>query len=217
LRIEDMTLKDGAATIDSAEVASQVAAIVLAAGLSTRMGRNKLLLDVGGEPVVRRCVRVALAARLDPVLVVLGHDADAVRGALPPLPCRFVMNARHADGMNASVCAGIAALPPDVGAAVVLLADMPFVDVHMISTLVAQRRGGAALILSEYDGVVAPPTLVDRSLFADMASEAGRGCAQRLRRRHPNRSASVKWSAAALADLDLPEDYERVKTRLMMA
>jgi molybdenum cofactor cytidylyltransferase len=181
------------------------------------MGRNKLLLDVGGEPLVRRCVQVALAAQLDPVLVVLGHEADAVRGALASLPCRFVMNPRHADGMNGSVCAGIAALPLDVGATIVLLADMPFVDVNMISTLMAQRRGGAALVLSEYNGVVAPPTLVDRSLFADMASEAGRGCAKRLRRRHPNRSATVKWSAAALADLDLAEDYERVKARLMMA
>jgi len=212
-----MTLKDAAAATNRPEVARPVAAVVLAAGSSTRMGRNKLLLDVGGEAVVRRCVRVALTARLDPVLVVLGHEADAVRAALASLPCRFVMNPRHADGMNGSACAGIAALPPDVGAAVVLLADMPFVDVHMISTLMAQRRGGAALILSEYDGVVAPPTLVDRSLFAEMASEAGRGCGKRLRRRHPNRSATVKWPAAALADLDLPEDYERVKARLTMA
>lgn len=212
-----MTLKDAAAAINSVEVAAPVAAVVLAAGSSTRMGRNKLLLDVGGELVVRRCVRVALAAGLDPVLVVLGYEAEAVRGALASLPCRFVMNPRHADGMNSSVCAGIAALSPDVGAAVVLLADMPFVDVQMIATLMAQRRGGAALILSEYDSVVAPPTLVHRSLFAEMASEAGRGCAERLRRRHLNRSATVKWPAAALADLDLPEDYERVKARLMMA
>ena len=192
-----------------------VAGVVLAAGLSSRMGRNKLLFDLGGEPVVRRSVRAALAAGLDPILVVLGHDARAVRAALASLPCRFVVNPRYADGMNSSVCTGVSALPPDVPAAVVLLADMPFVDADMVATLVAQYRcGNARLVASEYGGVFAPPTLVDRSLFAELASEAGNGCGKRLRRRHADEAATVSWPATALADLDVPEDYERAKARL---
>ncbi len=192
-----------------------VAGVVLAAGSSSRMGRNKLLFDLGGETVVRRAVRTAQRAGLDPVVVVLGHEADAVRAALASLPCQFVMNPRHAEGMNSSVCAGIAALPPGVTAGVVLLADMPFVTAEMITTLVERyRTGDASLVLSEYDGVQAPPTLFDRSLFAELAGPDGKGCGKHMRRRHTDQATVVAWPAAALADLDVPEDYERVKAQL---
>jgi len=192
-----------------------VGGVVLAAGSSSRMGRNKLLFDLAGEAVVRRAVRSTLRAGLDPVVVVLGHEAEAVRAALVSLPCQFVVNPRHAEGMNSSVCAGIAALPPDVAAGVVVLADMPFVSAEMIATLVERyRTGDASLILSEYDGVQAPPTLFDRSLFAELAGPEGKGCGKRLRRRHPDQATIVAWPAAALADLDVPDDYERVKAQL---
>ncbi len=179
------------------------------------MGRNKLLFDLGGEPVVRRAVRIALQAGLDPIVVVLGHEADAVRVALASLPCRFCVNPRHADGMNSSICAGIEALPPAVAAGVVLLSDMPFVSAEMIATVVDRYRTGAALlVLSEYDGVQAPPTLFDRALFAELAGQEVKGCGKQLRRRHPDQTSIVAWPAAALADLDVPEDYERVKAQL---
>jgi molybdenum cofactor cytidylyltransferase len=192
-----------------------VAGVVLAAGSSTRMGRNKLLFDLGGEPVVRRAVRTAREAGLDPIIVVLGHEADAVRAALDSLPCRFVVNPRHAEGMNSSVSAGFAALPPDVAAGVVVLSDMPLVSAEMIAALVEHYRADdALLVFSEYDGVQAPPTLFDRSLFAELAGPEGKGCGKTMRRRHPGREAVIAWPAAALADLDVPEDYERVKAQL---
>jgi molybdenum cofactor cytidylyltransferase len=192
-----------------------VAAVVLAAGSSTRMGKNKLLFDLGGEPVVRRAVRTAQRAGLDPIVVVLGHEAEAVRAALDPLPCRFVVNPRHADGMNSSVSAGFAALPPEVAAGIVLLSDMPFVSAEMIGALVGRYRATDALIVfSEYDGVQAPPTLFDRSLFAELAGPEGKGCGKTMRRRHPGRETVVAWPSAALADLDVPEDYARVKAEL---
>ncbi len=179
------------------------------------MGRNKLLFDLGGEAVVRRTVRTALRAGLDPIVVVLGHEADAVRAALAALPCRFVVNPRHADGMNSSICAGIEALPPAVAAGVVLLSDMPFVSAEMIAALVERyRTGDALLVLSEYAGTQAPPTLFDRSLFDELAGPEGKGCGKRMRRRHPDRTSIVAWPAEALADLDVPDDYERVKARL---
>lgn len=192
-----------------------VAGVVLAAGTSSRMGRNKLLFDLDGQSVVRRTVHAASQAGLDPVLVVLGHDADAVRAELASSPCRFVLNLRYAEGMNGSACAGIAAVPPEAVAAVVLLADMPFVSAAMIARLVEEyRAGGALLVVSEYDGVQAPPTLFDRSLFAELAGEAGKGCAKRMLRRHPQEAVRIAWPAAALADLDVPGDYERVKAQL---
>ncbi len=179
------------------------------------MGRNKLLFDLGGEPVVRRAVRTAQRAGLDPVVVVLGHEAEAVRAALESLPCQFVVNPQHTEGMNSSVSAGFAALPAGVAAGVVLLADMPFVSAEMIAALVERyRTSDALLVFSEYDGVQAPPTLFDRSLFADLAGPEGKGCGKRMRRRHPDQTSVVAWPAAALADLDVPEDYARVKAQL---
>jgi len=88
----------------------RVAGVVLAAGLSSRMGVNKMLLELGGRTLVRRSVTTAFSAGLDPVLVVLGHESDRVRAELSGLPYTAVLNSDYARGMNTSLRAGIAAL-----------------------------------------------------------------------------------------------------------
>ena len=192
-----------------------VAGVVLAAGPSTRMGGNKLFLILDGETVLARAVRRALAARLDPVIVVLGHEADRAARALAGLSCRAVVNPDHARGMNSSARAGIAAVPPDASAAVILLADMPLVTAEMIAATVERyRESDAPLVVSEYGGVQAPPTLYDRSLFAEVGSPEGEGCGKRVVRRHRDEAEVLEWPATALADLDTPEDYQRVKAAI---
>ncbi len=192
-----------------------VAGVVLAAGASTRMGENKLLFDLGGEALVRRSVGRATAAGLDPVVVVLGHDADRVRSKLAGLPCRTVVNPDYARGINASLKTGIATLPAETTAAVVMLADMPFVTTQMIATLVERYRAGSApLVVSDYEGVNAPPMLYDRSLFPELLQMEGEGCGKQVVRRHRAAAAVARWPAAALTDLDVPGDYDRVRTRL---
>src|SRR5438270_9109826 len=104
-----------------------VAGVVLAAGLSTRMGENKMLLELGGQTLVRRAVATALAAALDPVLVVVGHERERVEKELAALRCMPVFNAEYARGIHASLKAGIAALPDGTPAVAVLLGDMPLV------------------------------------------------------------------------------------------
>src|SRR5580693_4925546 len=123
-----------------------VAGIVLAAGASTRMGDNKLLFDLEGEPVVRRAVRRALDAGLDPVITVLGHEAERVRRELDGLAPRrrIVVNPDFARGINGSLKTGIAALPATAAAVVVMLADMPLVTSEMIAELVARYRETSA-------------------------------------------------------------------------
>jgi molybdenum cofactor cytidylyltransferase len=176
------------------------------------MGRNKLLLQIGGESVLRRAARRALAAGLDPVVVVLGHEADRTRREVEDLPCRCVVNREYASGMCSSLRAGLDALPTAAGAAVVILADMPYVSAEMIAALVERYRSrAAALVVSEYGGVRAPPTLYSRSLFGELASESGDGCGQRVIRRHAEQAVVLSWPAAALADLDVPADYERAR------
>ena len=117
-----------------------IAGILLAAGSATRMGRNKLLLDLDGEPLVRRAARRALEAGLSPLLVVVGHEADRVREALSGLPCRFVPNPGWAAGQGTSLAAGAAAVPGEAEAAVVVLADMPLVTADMIRAVAARHR-----------------------------------------------------------------------------
>jgi len=199
----------------AADRAGTVAGIILEAGTSTRMGRNKLLFALDGETLLRRAVRGATRAGLDPVLVVLGHEADQARRELAPVDCRTVVNTEYARGINSSLHAGLAALPAEPRAVVVMLADMPFVTAEMIATLVTRYRAGTApLVVSDYGGVHAPPQLYDRSLFPELMAMEGEGCGKQVVRRHRSEATVVSWPAEALTDVDVPEDVERVKARL---
>jgi len=187
------------------------AAIVLAAGTSSRMGgRNKLLLEVGGKPLVRRVVRTALEAGLEPVVVVVGHQAGRVRKALDRLGCRIVDNPHYRGGMTTSLRAGVAALPEEAPAAVMILADMPRVTAGMLAGLTAAHAANPArkplLVLSDYGGVLAPPTLFDRALFPELLALPDDRCPRSVVKRHRDTAAVLRWPAAALADLDRPED-----------
>jgi molybdenum cofactor cytidylyltransferase len=179
------------------------------------MGRNKMFLELDGESILRRAVRQAIAAKLDPVLVVVGHEAERARGELAGLACEAVWNPEYALGVNASLRAGIASVPARAAAAVVLLADMPFVTASMIGTMVDRYRASEApLVISDYSGVNAPPMLYDRSLFSELGAMEGEGCGRQVVRRHRSEALALSWPAEALADVDVPEDYERVKAGL---
>jgi molybdenum cofactor cytidylyltransferase len=189
-----------------------VAGVVLAAGSSTRMGQNKLLLRVDGEALVARAARRATAAGLDPVIVVLGHEAERVGRELEGVVCFPIVNPDHATGQASSFRAGIAAVPESAPAAVVILADMPHVTAEMIGALVARyRQAPAPLVISEYGGVHAPPTLYDRSLFSEIRGMSGDGCGRQVVRRHRGQAQAVAWPAERLADLDEPADLERLR------
>lgn len=189
-----------------------IAGIQLAAGTSSRMGSNKLLLTVDGESLVRRAARRALAGGLAPLMVVLGHQAGRVAEELRGLPCETVLNPDFASGITSSLAAGVAALPATARAAVVLLSDMPHVTAEMIATLVGRYRASAApLVVSDYAGVDAPPMLYDRALFAELAAMAGGSCGKQVVKRHRGEAEVVHWPAVALADLDLPADYARLQ------
>jgi molybdenum cofactor cytidylyltransferase len=196
----------------------RVAGVVLAAGLSTRMGTNKMLLELGGRTLVRRAVSTALSAGLDPVLAVLGHESELVRAELSDLPCLPVLNPEYATGMNTSLRAGISALPQDVAGAVVLLGDMPLVDAAMVRALVAAfGRSGAPLAISTFGEVVAPPILYGRELFPELRALEAQACGKSVVKRHRAGATEVPWPAEILTDLDSPADVQRVRARLEAA
>jgi CTP:molybdopterin cytidylyltransferase MocA len=192
-----------------------IAGILLAAGAATRMGRNKLLLELEGEPLLRRAARRALEAGLEPVLVVLGHEAERARAALGGLACLALVNPAWADGMNTSLSAGVLEVPAAAEAAVALLADMPFVEAAMIRAVVARwRETGAPLVASRYGAAMAPPTLYARELLPLLTGGTGEGRGRAVVQSQLERAAIVDWPAEALADLDVAEDLERARARL---
>lgn len=190
--------------------------VLLAAGASRRMGggTSKMLLALDGEPLVRRQAARARAAGLDPLVVVLGHQAEAVRDALAGLDCVFTLTADPMGPTSGSLHAGLHAMPPDVHAAVVMLGDMPRVSTAMLVALLDADRGtNAPLVVSRYgdDGVLAPPLLFRRALWPELLAWHGEGCGKAVVNAHRDEAALLDWPADALQDIDTPADYEALR------
>lgn len=189
-----------------------VSGVVLAAGASTRMGTQKLLLPFGDEPLVRRVVRQVSAAGFDDVLVVLGSEHEAMLAALEGLPVRHALNLQFASGMGSSFRTAVEHLP-DSAAAMFALADQPFVTTHEYRTVLdAYRRHTPAIISVRYGEVMAPPHLFERELFPELA-QLQHG-ARSLLQRHLERTMVLQFPPDLLMDIDTPEDYELAKSRL---
>jgi molybdenum cofactor cytidylyltransferase len=191
----------------------RVGAVVLAAGASTRMGRNKLLLPVEGEAMVHRTVRRVRDAGCDPLIVVTGHEAARVREALAALEgIRFAESPDPTGPTSASLHAGLRALPDDVDAALVMLADMVHVTTPMLRALVDGLAGGdEPLGVSRYGEVLAPPLLFRRALWPELLAWQGEGCGKAVVRAHQAEAQMHDWPVDALQDVDTPDDYEAVR------
>ncbi len=194
---------------------NRVAAIVLAAGSSRRMGgRNKLLLPFRGQPLVRHVVTTILNSQADPVLVVLGHEAEAVRAALADLPIGFTYNPRHAEGMTTSIQAGVAAAPADVLGYMICLSDLPLIETAEYDRLLeafrkALARDPACIVVPEFQGQRGNPVLFAASYRAAiLAEERLTGC-RGLVRRYPEHVVRVAMPTDhILQDIDTPEAFE---------
>jgi len=189
--------------------APKIAAIVLAAGRSSRMGAaNKLLTDVDGVPMVRRAVEAAAHSQARPVIVVTGNDQGKVQAALRGCKATFVHNPRFAEGMSTSLQAGLAALPANVDGALVCLGDMPLVTAASLDRLIAAFNPleGRAICVPTWNGKRGNPVLWDRRFFAAMADLAGDVGAKHLIGEHADLVAEVAMSDdAVLTDIDTPE------------
>jgi molybdenum cofactor cytidylyltransferase len=191
-----------------------IAGLVLAAGASTRMGRQKLLLPVAGEPLVRRAVRSVLAGGLDRVVVVLGRDAGAVGEALRDLPVRTVLNPAFAAGQSTSLRAGLDAVGP-VEAVVVALGDQPLPDPGVVRRLAeAFRRGAGSIVVPAYRDGRGHPVLLGAAVLDEARAVTGDRGARAVIDRDPARVAEVPVDAPAPADVDTPEDYQALQRRL---
>src|SRR2546429_7807773 len=186
----------------------RVGGVILAAGASRRMGagRNKMLLQLEGESLLRRAARRALAAGLSPVIVVLGHEADKARAELQGLSCESVVNPDFTGPTSVSLHLGLEQLGSDVVAAVVMLGDMVRVTEQMLAGLVAAARGSQApLVVSRYGDVTAPPLLFRRALFGELLAWSGEGCGKTVVKAHRAEAAHPGWRARLPNDGGNPE------------
>jgi molybdenum cofactor cytidylyltransferase len=198
-----------------------IAAVVLAAGQSTRMGAvNKMLAEIGGKPLVRIAAEQALASHAKPVIVVTGHERERVEAALAGLPLRFTHNPAYADGLGTSLRTGIAAVPDDADGAIVCLGDMPQVDSTLIDKLLAvfdPERGGLVVIPS-INGRRGNPVVWSRRFFKDLMSIGGDIGARHLIASYAEAVVEVPLAGdAALTDVDTPESLSAVKAEIERA
>ena len=186
-----------------------ITALVLAAGRSRRAAPlHKLLVAVRGKPMIARTVDNVLASRARPVLVVLGHEAEAVAGAIAGRPVAQVIAADHAEGLAASLRAGLAAVPAQARGVIVCLGDMPFVTGRMIDRLIAafDPGEGRAIVIPSFRGKRGNPVLWDRRFLPEMMSLSGDAGARALLDRHLAETVEVEIeSDAVLRDFDTPE------------
>jgi len=200
-----------------AEPEPRVAALVLAAGRSRRMGGvNKLLEDFGGKPLVRRAVEAALASRASPVTVVTGHMEKAVRAALKGLKVAFVNNADFAQGLSTSLRTGLAALEPEADGVIVCLADMPGVSADLIDRLIGafSPRLGRLIVVPTHQGKRGNPVLFSTRFKDALMAVKGDVGARHLIGANAEAVAEVEADQAALVDVDTPEALDAARRGL---
>ncbi len=196
-------------------LAPRIGAVVLAAGQSRRMGAvNKLLAEVGGEPMIARVVDTILASQARPVVVVVGYEAAAVRESLSRRDVEFVDNPEHADGISTSLKRGLRALPDGVDGVLVCLGDMPGVTPDQLDRLIAafDPVEGRAICVPTVQGKRGNPVLFARRFFAEMESVSGDVGARHLIGESPELVCEVDMADdGVLLDIDTPQALEQAR------
>jgi len=193
----------------------RVSAVVLAAGRSARMGQAKQLLRAGEHGMLERTLLNVRASVVDEVVLVLGFWVESIRRELPVAlldGIRVAVNENYESGMASSLQEGLAAVSPAMDAALIVLADQPFVRPETMDCIVRKyRESEAAIVVPYFRGSRGNPVLLDRSVFVEaMALEGDVGC-RAIFARHADGLLEVDVDdAGILADIDSRDDYERL-------
>jgi molybdenum cofactor cytidylyltransferase len=203
-----------------------IAAIILAAGSSSRMGagRSKLFLPLGEQPVLAHVLTAVLAAQTRPIVLVLGHQAAQARALLSPYlsapDLQIIGNPAYQQGMSTSLRAGLQALTGSnarteqqhIGGAIILLGDQPLITSSIIDALIATRQTtGKRIVAPLYNGKRGNPVLFSADLFPELAAVTGDEGGRRVIERHREEIATVEVEdAQASFDVDTWEAYQQV-------
>jgi Uncharacterized MobA-related protein len=192
---------------------TMISAIVLAAGEATRFGRCKQLMPIGGRSLLAHVLDNLKQSKIDDVVVVLGAHADEIRQEVRFDKERVVLNPDYADGMSTSIQTGLRALAATTEAAMIVLADQPFVVSTTFDALVDEyRRTRASVVVPTYNGFRGNPVIVDRVLFAEMMDIRGDIGCRSIFADHAESIVTVAVDdRGVVTDVDTPEDLERVE------
>ncbi|UCD97516.1 MAG: putative selenium-dependent hydroxylase accessory protein YqeC [Chloroflexota bacterium] len=202
--------KDMAARCNVLAVEEQIAAIILAAGGSNRMGTAKQMLPWRGEPLVLHVVRAAIEAEFAHIFIIIGAAGDEVKAAIRGLPIKIVENPEWQSGQSSSVRAGLAELPKGLGGVVFLLADQPHVSSGLMKALIERHANTLSPIVAPLvHGQRGNPVLFDRTTFIDLHKVQGDTGGRAIFSKYP-----IEWldwvDESILLDIDSEEDYRRL-------
>jgi len=188
---------------------ARCAAVILAAGASTRLGQAKQLIEVEGESLLRRTARLALEAGCAPVVVVLGYEAERMRAELAGLGVETVENAEWREGMGSSLRCGVSWLARRESGddnILLLVCDQARLTAdHLRALLARHATGGSAITASQYAGRAGVPAVFAAALAPELLDCSGDRGAREVIRRDATRVQTVEWPEGAI-DVDGPED-----------
>lgn len=191
---------------------TQIAAILLAAGDGSRMGRTKQLLRAGGQSLVRRAASAAIDAGCRPVIVVTGSSAEAIAAEIADLAVQTQFNPDWSAGIGTSIRRGLSSVlakDPSIAAVILLLCDQPYLNSKILRDLItAWSAGGKPMAACEYAGTLGPPCCFAASMFDQLSRVADSDGAKRLLLANPAMVTSILWPQGA-EDIDTPADWER--------
>lgn len=190
-----------------------IAAIVLAAGRSSRMGTHKLLLPLGGRALVAHAVAAACSSLAEPILVVVGHEAARLRAALPPGRYAVAENPDYAQGMATSLRAGLGAVPACCSGVLVVLGDQPLQTAALLNRLLgAANITPGRIVAATYDGARGNPVYFPRRYFQELEAITGDEGGRSVLRRHGAEVITVECGdLAPNLDADTPDDFARIQ------
>ncbi|HEY9695518.1 MAG TPA: nucleotidyltransferase family protein [Oculatellaceae cyanobacterium] len=192
---------------------SDIGLVILAAGASTRMGTPKQLLPYRGQTLIEYIVEQAIASICDPIIVVLGANAEHIQPKLTSFNIQTIKNCSFAEGMSNSIRTGIEVLTAEnsyLKGVVLMVCDQPFVSTQLINQLVENyRKDNSLIVASEYNGVLGVPCLFERTLFSHLMALSGDAGARKLIKGFAQDTIGVPAPEVAF-DLDTPADYEQL-------
>ncbi len=196
--------------INVKRVIQRTAGIILAAGVASRAGEPKQLLDWFGEPIIRKVVKTALASDLSEIVVVTGEEHNEIKKAISDLDVKIINNNKWQAGISSSIRVGLNALSSDIGAAMFILADQPQMPVRLLNSLIKEHEiYMAPIIYPVHQGKRGNPVIFDKVTFADLRKLEGDSGGRQLFSKFESREI-LENDGRIMDDIDTLDDYERL-------